>query len=265
MRFLKISAIVLLAAGAAVAVAHEGGRGHHGFMQKHINMRIDGALDAAKATPQQRATIEKARDRVFATVQGSHQGGREHMQKVMQLFESDKIDAAQVKALRDQHDAAARADADAILAAVTEAHDTLKPEQRKAVADYLRAHKPDMPPKAVGEWIKKRAFSHVNDALDQVKATQEQRAAVENAVEQVWTAFRAEHEGAPAHIDEALKLFEADSIDAKQLAAMRAEHDARRQKISDAIVQAFHDVHDTLTSAQRKQLVAWVRANHTHM
>jgi Spy/CpxP family protein refolding chaperone len=265
MRFLRVSIIALAVAGtAALALAHGG---HHagGFMRHHINMRIDGALEAAKATAQQRTTIERARDRVFAAIEKSHEGRRQHMEKVMALFEADRIDAAQVQALRAEHDAAARADGDAILAAISESHDTLEPSQRKAVADYLRAHKPEAPPKAVGEWFKRRAFSHVNDALDQVKASQEQRVAVENAIEQVFNAFRAEHESAPGHIDQALKLFEADRIDPKQVAALRAEHEARRQKVSDAIVQAFHDVHDALTSAQRKQLVAWVRANHAQL
>jgi Spy/CpxP family protein refolding chaperone len=197
MRLLKISALVLVAVAGAAALAHEGGKMHHGFFRHHINMRIEGALDAAKATPQQRATIEKARDRVFAAIEGSHAGKQEHMQKVMSLFEADKIDPAQVKALRDQHDATARADGDAILAAIQEAHDTLQPQQRKAVAEYLRAHKPEAPPRAVGEWFKHRAFSHVNDALDQVKASQEQRVAVENAIEQVWNPFHAEHEAMP--------------------------------------------------------------------
>src|SRR5689334_5022862 len=125
MRILKLSAIVLAAVAlGGVVLAHEGPRHFGGFMRRHVNQRIEGALDAAKATAEQRATIEKARDRVFSALEGSHQGRADHMKKVMALFEADQIDAAQVKALRDQHDAAARADGEAILAAITEAHDT---------------------------------------------------------------------------------------------------------------------------------------------
>ena len=265
MRLLKVSLLVgALVAGGAV-LAHEGARHHHEFMRRHINQRIDGALDAAKASPQQRAAIEKARDRVFGTIEQSHQNRRGHIAKIIQLFEADKIDNAAVQQLRSEHDTVARADRDAILAAITEAHDTLNATQRKAVADYLRAHKPEAPPRAVGDWFKKRALSHVNDALDQVKVSQEQRAAIENALEQVWSAVESEHKASGAHLDEALKLFEADKIDPAQVAKMKSEHQAKAQKIGDAVVQAFHDVHDALTSAQRKQLVAWVRANHPHM
>ena len=265
MRLFKISAVVLAVAAAGAVVAQERHHRGGGFFRHHVNMRIEGALDAAKATPDQRVVIERARDKVFAAIEGSHQDKQAHMQKVMALFEADKIDPAQVKALRDQHDAAARTDGEAVISAISEAHDVLRPDQRKAVADYLRAHKPEAPPKAAADWFKRRAFSHVDDALDQVKANEQQRTAVHNAIEQVWTAFHADHEAMPAHLEQALKLFEADKIDAQKLAALRTEHDARRQKISDAIVQAFHDVHDVLTSAQRKQLVAWVRANHAHM
>ena len=265
MRLLKFAALGLLVAGG-VAVA-QGTANHHGgqFMRRHIDQRIAGALDAAQATPDQRARIEKAKERVFQTIEASHQNRKAHMEKVMALFEADKIDAAQINDLRADHEKEAKADGDAILGAITEAHDTLNAQQRKQVADYVRAHKPEAPPKAVGEWFKKRAFAHVNDALDQVKASQEQRTAVENALEQVWNAVKDEHEASTGHLDQALAIFQSPQIDKAQLEKLRAEHQARRQKIGDAIVQAFHDVHDALTSAQRKQLVAWVRSNHPHM
>jgi hypothetical protein len=264
MRLLKVAAVGLLVAGG-VALAHEGAKHHGEFMHRHISQKIEGALDAAQATPDQRARIEKAKDRVFASIEASHQNRKAHMEKVLALFETDKLDPAQIQSLRADHEAAAKADGEAILGAITEAHDTLNAQQRKAVADYIKAHKPEAPPKAVGEWFKKRAFSHVNDALEQVKASQEQRVAVENALEQVWNAVKDEHEASAGHIDQALALFQADKLDPGQIAKLRAEHQARRQKIGDAIVQAFHDVHDALTSAQRKQLVAWVRTNHPHM
>jgi Spy/CpxP family protein refolding chaperone len=259
---LAVAVVAAVVAGGTV-LAQEGHH-HGGFMRHHINSRINGALDAAKVSAEQRAKIEQQRDKVFAAFEENH-GQREHMQKVMTLFEADQIDNAQVKALRDEHDARARATGDAIVAAINEAHATLQPAQRKAVVEYLRAHKPEAPPKAVGDWFKRRVFSHVSDALDEVKANEQQRVAIDNAIEQVWNAVRTEHEAGPAHLEAALKLFEADHVDAKQLSALRAESDARREKISEAIVQAFHDVHDALTAPQRKQLVAWVRANHAHM
>jgi Spy/CpxP family protein refolding chaperone len=264
MRLAAISAVVIAALAGGAVLAHEGAE-HHAFFRRHINARIEAAIDAAKATPQQRARLEQARDRVFATIEASHQNQRGHMQKILQLFEADRIDPAAVQALRTEHEKNALADSDAIVSALSEAHDVLEPAQRHAVAEWVRSHKPAGPRPAMADWFKKRAFAHVNEALDAVKASPEQRNAVEAALEQVWTTVHEEHLGQASHIDEAVKLFEADRIDRAQLDQLRAQKEARQRKIGDSVVQAFHDVHDALTSAQRKQLVAWVRTNHHPM
>ena len=262
MRLLTISAIVLAAAGGVVLARENVGRQQ--FFRRHMEKQIDGAFDAAKPSTEQRAALEKTKQRVLTSIEASHQNQQSNIQKVMQLFEADKIDAAQVKALRDSHEAAARADGDAILAALTEAHDTLQPAQRRAVGDQLRTMKHEGPPKAVADWFKKRALEHVNEALDSIKASPQQRAAIETALEQVWNTMHEEHAAGAGHLETAIQLFEAEKVDAAQVAKLRADHQARRQKVGDAVVQAFHDVHDALTATQRKELVSWVRANHPH-
>jgi Spy/CpxP family protein refolding chaperone len=264
MRLAIVSAVAVAVAGGAV-LAHEGGGS---FMRRHgawLGARIEAAIDAAHPTPEQRARLEQAKERAFQSFHAAHKDGHERMQKVMALFEADTVDAAQVSALRKAHLDEARAAGDAVLDALSDAHDTLDAGQRKAVADYLRAHKPEAPPKAVGEWLKKRIYSHVEDALDQVKASPAQKEAVEASLDQVWDAVRAEHEAGAGHMDKALELFESDRLDRAQIDQLRAENQARHQKIGDAVTQAFREIHDTFTPAQRKQLVAWVRANHPHM
>jgi uncharacterized membrane protein len=262
MRLLTISALVLTVAGGAVLARENFGKQE--FMRRHMEKRIDAAFDAAKPSKEQRATLDATKQRVFTAIEASHQNHQANLQKVMQLFEADQLDAAQVKALRDAHETAARSDGDAIVAAITEAHDTLSAAQRRQVAEQLRSAKHDGPPKAVGEWFKKRALEHVNEALESVKASPQQRTAIETALEQVWNTVREEHAAGAGHLETAIQLFEADKIDAAQVAKLRADNTARRQKMGDVVVQAFHDVHDALTAAQRKQLVSWVRANHPH-
>ena len=212
MRLLTISAIVLATAGGVVLARENAGK--HEFFRRHIEKRIDAAFDAAKATTEQRASLEKTKQRVLASIEASHQNQSANIQKVMELFQADTIDAAQVKALRDSHEAAARADGDAIVAALNEAHATLTPAQRRAVGEQLRTQKNDGPPKAVGEWFKKRALEHVNEALDSDKATPAQRTAISAALEHVWTTIHEEHEAGAGHTETAVKLFESDKIDA---------------------------------------------------
>jgi Spy/CpxP family protein refolding chaperone len=267
MRLVTVSALAVAAAAVAIGagglVVAQEKVGHHDFMRKHVEERIDAALDAAKATPEQKASIAKSKERVFASMESSHAARKADLQKLLELFQADKIDAVQLTALRGKHEAAMKADGDAITQALIETHDALKPDQRRALAANFREHKME-PPKGAAEWMHKRAQGRVNDALDAVKATEVQKVAIENALEQVWNAIRDEHQASHGHLEQALTLFEADRIDQAQVTKLRAEGQARHQKIGDAVIQAFHDVHDALNATQRKQLVDWVRANHPH-
>ena len=64
------------------------------------------------------------------------------MEQALAIFEADTIDPAQLAALAAQHEAEHRQMADAITQSITEVHDVLTPVQRRAVADWLRTHRP---------------------------------------------------------------------------------------------------------------------------
>ena len=141
----SVAVVVLgLAAGvAAVAAwAHGGGPGfRHGMMKRMATAMIDEALEPAQITPEQRAKIYAARDRAFAAVEAQHQTRQSHMAEALALFESDTVDAGRLAAFRTQRETEHRRVADAITQSLTELHDVLTPVQRKAVADWIRAHK----------------------------------------------------------------------------------------------------------------------------
>jgi protein CpxP len=137
-------AVVAVGLVASVATfAYGGGAGpRHGMMKRFVSSMIDDALDSAQVTPDQRTQIHAARDRAFAAVEAQQQTRRAHMDEALGLFEADVIDPAQVAAFRTQREAEHRHVADAISQAITEVHDVLTPVQRKAVADWVRAHRP---------------------------------------------------------------------------------------------------------------------------
>jgi Spy/CpxP family protein refolding chaperone len=147
-----LSRRMILAAGAvvaaglvtgAVAFAHGGGPGfRHGMMKRMATAMIDEALEPANVTPEQRATIYAARDRAFAAVETHHQTRGTHMAEALALFESDTVDPGRVAAFRAQREAEHKQIADTITQSLTEVHDVLTPAQRKAVADWIRAHRP---------------------------------------------------------------------------------------------------------------------------
>lgn len=131
----------LLVGGGALAWGHAGRAAHHAIMKRVAVAMVDDALDAAQATPEQRAAIHAARDRVFAAVEQHQRSRGARMQEVLALFEADTLDPARVAALRQSAETDHRAIGDAVSQAVVEAHQTLTPAQRKLLADYVRKHR----------------------------------------------------------------------------------------------------------------------------
>lgn len=132
-----VVAAVLVTAGVAAFGGPGGGR--PAIMKRMASAVIDEALDSARVTPEQRTAIHGARDRAFQALEQQHQARRGRMEQFLALFESEQVDPAALLALRAQHEEEHRLMADAIGQAVREAHAVLTPEQRRAVADYLRA------------------------------------------------------------------------------------------------------------------------------
>lgn len=146
-KFLKVGAFLsgLLFCGALVGQAvvhaegpHGGGRGGHGFFHHRMEAKLDEALDAAKVTPDQRQKIHAIRDRVVQSLKDQHKGGRAHMDEALRLFEADRIDAQAVARLRTEQEQRRKQSADVIQAALTEVHDLLLPEQRRALTEHVR-------------------------------------------------------------------------------------------------------------------------------
>ena len=142
-----LGTVAVLAAGlvtGAAAFAHGGGGPgfRHGMMKRMATAMIDEALEPAQVTPEQRAKIYTARDRAFAAVEAQHQTRASHMVEALALFEADVVDPGRLAAFRAQREAEHRQIADTITQSLTEVHDVLTPAQRKAVADWVRQHRP---------------------------------------------------------------------------------------------------------------------------
>ena len=141
-----LGSVAVLAAGlvtGVVAWAQGGMPGpRHGMMKRMASAMLDEALEPAQVTPEQRTKIYAARDRAFAAIEAQHQSRQAHMTEALALFEADTVNPAQVAAFRAQREAEHRQIADAITQSITEVHDVLTPVQRKAVADWVRAHHP---------------------------------------------------------------------------------------------------------------------------
>jgi uncharacterized membrane protein len=136
---LAVLSVGLIAGATALAFAH-GGR--HGMMKRVVAAAVDEALDEARVSPEQRLTVHAARDRVFAAFEEhrASRGGR--LEEALTLFEADQVDPARLDAMRQQAEEDHRRMREAVTQAVLEIHATLTPEQRRAVAGWVRAHRP---------------------------------------------------------------------------------------------------------------------------
>ena len=140
--FLGVAVAGVALVGSAAAFAFggpHGGRQH--LMKRFVAAAIDDALDAAKVTPEQRARIHAVRDRTLAAAETHLTDRRGRMDALLTVFEADQVDLAAVHAMRAQHEEQHRRLADAIQSALLEVHDTLTPEQRRAVASWVREHR----------------------------------------------------------------------------------------------------------------------------
>lgn len=137
---LSAAAIGSLVVGAAAFAGAVHGPGREAMMRRMAAAAIDGALDEAQASPEQRAAIHAARDRVLAAIQDHRRDRPARLDGVLTLFEGDRLDDG-LRGLRGQIEREHGKIADTISAALVEAHAVLTPVQRKAVADYVRSRR----------------------------------------------------------------------------------------------------------------------------
>lgn len=252
-------AALVAAGGVAIASAH-----HHGHGFAGVARHIDAALDAVQATPAQRDAIHAARDHVVSTMQAGRAAHQAQLAQALTLWESDHVDAAQLAALRSQHRAQAKATGDAIVQALSDAHDALTAPQRAQLATWMGAHRPPTPAMIEGAkpLIKHGLGSHVDDLLDQIHATAAQRDQVHAAVDQAFASVRFDDHA--ALFDQLVGVITADQLDRGKLTALETQVQDKMQQVGDAMTTALTSIHDTLDAGQRKQVADFIREHHAH-
>jgi len=152
-----VAAVLALGTGAAALTAWAqgpGGPGFHGRMMKRmVSAVLDEALEQASVTAEQRTAIYASRDRAFAAIEAQRPDPGAHRDQVLALFEADRVDPAQLEALHAQMEERQKTVRTAVTQAIVEIHDTLTPEQRHVVAEFVRSHRPGPGgPMGPGSW-----------------------------------------------------------------------------------------------------------------
>jgi Spy/CpxP family protein refolding chaperone len=115
-------------------------------------------------------------------------------------------------------------------------------------------------------FMKRMVTAAIDEALDAAKVTAEQRTAIYASRDRVFTAFEQARAARHAHLEEGLRLFEAEQVDPAQVEAFRRLGHDEREQMRETIHQAIVEVHDVLTPAQRRAIADYVRAHRlSHM
>jgi len=131
-----VTGLVLAAAAAYAAMGHGG---PHGRMMKHmISARIEDAEDYIDATPQQRTTIEQAKENVFKALESKAQSRQAAHTQILGLLAADKLDTAKLNALVDDQVKQAGDIGHVIVAQVATVHAALTPDQRAKLIEHFK-------------------------------------------------------------------------------------------------------------------------------
>jgi Spy/CpxP family protein refolding chaperone len=129
---------VLGVAGAAVAAGAHHARG--AFLKNRIDARVNAALDAIEATPQQRQVAEQAETEILDAIQARHQANRGAHQALLQAFTADNFDGQALQSFANARAQDVKDLATVVIPALQKIHDSLTPEQRSKLVDYIHEH-----------------------------------------------------------------------------------------------------------------------------
>ena len=131
--------LALAAGGAALASGHL----HEGVRQaaRHAPHRRRPRRRRRQRRAARRGA-RRARPRVRPPSPTTARAERGDLDAALSLWQSDRLDPAAIATLRAHHQAAAKKTGDAVVQALSDAHDALTAAQRRSSPTFLRSHKP---------------------------------------------------------------------------------------------------------------------------
>jgi Spy/CpxP family protein refolding chaperone len=112
-----------------------------------------------------------------------------------------------------------------------------------------------------GAW-KQMIDNRVESALNQINATPDQRATVEQAKTQILQALQQSRQQLRQERPNFAQLFTADQLDTKALYDFANQRAQQVNALAQVIVPQLQKVHDALTPAQRQQLAQMWAQHH---
>lgn len=109
---------------------------------------------------------------------------------------------------------------------------------------------------------KKFASAKIDEVLDDLDVTKEQRAAIYASRDKLFVALEDAKPDRAEKFDQVTALFQKDDLDLRDVERLSLEHREKITKLEDAVTDAIVELHATLTPEQRKELVGKAKKLH---
>ncbi len=133
-RLLIVGALVAIPTVGAVAWASDGER-RGKYFRRHIDAHLEDVLDDLEATPEQRQTINKAKEQIIAKVETYRTQRKEVRDELLAMLKADRVDTNRLNQLADEKAAEVKNLVSEIIPIVAEVHASLTPAQRQELAE----------------------------------------------------------------------------------------------------------------------------------
>jgi Spy/CpxP family protein refolding chaperone len=116
------------------------------------------------------------------------------------------------------------------------------------------------------QFMKHMVSSRIEHMEDEIQATPQQRAAIEQSKSTVFAAIEARQaaKAGANHRGQLIALLTADKLDTNALYALANSRAQDIQDLAKVVVPELQKVHDVLTPAQRQTLAAKAQQMHEH-
>ena len=165
--------------------------------------------------------------------------------------------------MKKQQDAAAKVH-DAVIAAMNELHDALKPEQRVALVDKIKAHAAVWKSQNHDEADSKEKGSRLAHLKETLKLTDDQVTKIQAALKASAPKDKPDWSEVEKHMDAFEKAFEADKFDAKTLTTANAANTHIARWGEGRLVRFVEAVVPVLTPDQQKQFAEHLKERLTN-
>jgi Spy/CpxP family protein refolding chaperone len=128
--------VLALAGGTALA----GGAGKGGRFYKHISAKVERALQAVNATPEQRAAIEQAKLQAFAAIKPLKHQMKSRRAEIRQLRDSGSADQTRLQQLISEQKLARAQIRTTVQTFMANASAQLTAPQKKLLEDFVTQH-----------------------------------------------------------------------------------------------------------------------------